>query len=188
MSVLSIFTPRKLLVRCLYTYVLRFCSTIDGYKIFERTCCCQLHDSAARLCHVTSNKTQSHCFSFLRLNSYNSASLNHRFLLNGDSTRVYVWWIRMAHSGIQLLGLRRRPPRCSLPCTLYSLPDGGQILPKHVVSGNWKYSVLEVVFALTVNTDADPVTSQKHFLQKGSPVITRCSLHRESSKLQPQGF
>jgi len=116
-----VFTPRKLLVCGLYTYVLRFCNTIDGYKCFERTCCCQLHDSAAKLCYVTSKKTQRHCFSFFKLNSYNSASLNplnaelnpicyllallgahhflhvsrikvnHWFLLNSDSTSVYIW-------------------------------------------------------------------------------------------------
>ena len=40
---------------------------------------------------------------------------------------------------------------CSFTCVLYILRDDGQIQPKHVVGDSGKYSVLEIVLALTVS-------------------------------------
>lgn len=51
--------------------------------------------------------------------------------------------------------------RYSFPCILlYSLPDDGQKLPKHVAADSPMYCVLKVVFALSVNTDVDSQTQR----------------------------
>jgi hypothetical protein len=46
-------------------------------------------------------------------------------------------------------------PLYSFPCMLYNLPDGDRDRPKHEVDDNWMYSGLDVVFVLTMNTDAE---------------------------------